>query len=316
MNHAAPAVAALLAIPLAGGAAERLAIQHEPVTCVPAERFTRVSASASPAGSVQRADVEFRIGPQAPWYAVPMTAEGNAWSAVLPAPTRAVGHFEYRISMAAGASPAATEPHSVEVTADAASCPSAGQPSVSSSIVVRVPPGAPIVPPVPPGFSPTAVVAAQERAPVEKKKTWVVLGGLGAAAAMAGVAAAASHQQTTPVDVPTFSFEGTTPNPDSAVSVSRGTLQILVRMSHEPMFPLTLNWQADWRQSAGSPVCILMTGTFNGAQRPVGLVLTGPIGSSGACGTQFTASVAHIFVSTGGQVVLDLTTSLPFRFEP
>jgi hypothetical protein len=315
VTHAA-AVAALLAIPLSS-AAGRLQVQHEPLSCVPADRFTRVSASASPAAAVQRADLEFRVAPDAPWYAVPMTTDGAAWSAVLPAPTRALARFEYRVSMAAaGEGPASTAPHAVEVSADAAGCPAPAQPAVSSSIVVRVPPGAPIVPPVPPGFSPTAVVAAQERAPAEKKKTWVVLGGLGAAAAMAGVAAAASHQQETPVDVPTFSFEGTAPAPDSPVSVSRGTLQILVRMSHEPMNPLTLNWQADWRQAAGGPVCILMTGTFNGAQRPTGLVLTGPIGSSGACGTRFTASVAHLFVETGGQVVLDLNTSLPFRFEP
>jgi hypothetical protein len=316
MKHATITMVLAFSTPLAHAAG--IEIEHEPLTCVPADRFVTVVAKGSPAERVSRADLEFRVDPASPWYSTSMELDRGEWSGVLPRATATLRHFEYRISMAGLASEASASPTiAVNVVGDASNCDGRGRMSVGSSIVVRVPRGAPVVPPVPEGFNPAGVVAAQEREPAKSKKTLLALGGVGAVGAAVGLAVAGSSGAKAPrQDIPDFAFNGTSPYPESTISVSRGALQVFVLMSREPVSPLNLSWRVEWRQSASGAVCVSMSDVFNGAQRPTGLLFTAPLAASGACGARFDVSTARITIQVAARVVWDVTLTLPFSFEP
>src|SRR5215208_3990366 len=92
-------MAALALISSAGGAeAARIEVQHQPLPCVVADRFVRITAKGSPAP--RGAELQFRTDADGPWYALAMKAENGEWSAVLPRPMASLTDFEYRISMA------------------------------------------------------------------------------------------------------------------------------------------------------------------------------------------------------------------------
>lgn len=291
-------------------------IEHQPLHCVPLDRHLRVVARGAPADLVRGAELQFRAGPEAAWYATAMRGEAGSWSAVLPRPSASLGRFEYRIVMTEPSlETSATPPIAVAVGEDA--CASAAQAAVDSSIVVRVPPGAPVVPPVPSGFNPAGVVAAQEREAPKSKTKLALLGGLGAAGAIAAVAlASAPEPGSTGSDLPFFAFNGTIPNPDSTISLSRDAIQVLVEMSQEPETPFSFTWRVEWRLSPRDPLCVSMAGVFNGAQRPTGLLLTAPLVTTGTCGNRFRATSAQITFHVAQRLVWDVTLSLPFDFEP
>jgi hypothetical protein len=318
-----------LTVLLAASAAEaaRIEIQHQPLSCVPPDRFVRIAAKGSPPEAVRAAQLRFRAEPGGPWYAVAMKAEAGEWSAVLPRPSATLPGFEYSILMIGeGADTFETAAFTVAVRDNDAACAAAAQSAVSSSIVVRVPPGAPLVPAVPRGFNPTGVVAAQEREPAKSKKGLIIAGTAVAAAAMAALGVAGSSEAASPpsgepLDVPDFTVEGTNPPSGSTISHSQGNVQLLVRMSREPREPLSLDWRAEWWQPpvVGSPFgifCLSMNGTFNGAQTPTELILTGPLNATRLCGTSFNTATIHFTIQIGGRFHLNRTLDLPFRFEP
>jgi hypothetical protein len=74
--------------------ADPIEIQHEPSSCVPLDRHLRVVARGAPAELVRGAELQFRAGPEAAWYATAMKAEAGAWSAVLPRPSASLGRFD------------------------------------------------------------------------------------------------------------------------------------------------------------------------------------------------------------------------------
>ena len=171
-----------VAVALAGdaSAAVSLEVVHHPIECVPSGRYARVIASGAPAESAARAELQFRVRPDAAWYGVAMTADGGSWSAALPRPVPPLTQFEYRIVMTApdlGTAETAALP--VRVADDPAQCAAQSSIAVAAPIVVRVPAGAPLVPPVPPGFSPAGVVAPAEPEPRDKWKAvkWIAGGG-------------------------------------------------------------------------------------------------------------------------------------------
>src|SRR5512132_2064935 len=55
--------------------AQGVAIEHEPVACVIADRFPQLSASVRPAAGVARARVVFRAAGTPNWYFVEMSRE-------------------------------------------------------------------------------------------------------------------------------------------------------------------------------------------------------------------------------------------------
>jgi hypothetical protein len=306
-------VALLLVGSAAAAEAARIEVQHQPLACVAADRFVRIAAKGSP--PPQSAQVHFRTDPDAPWYAVAMTVENGEWSAVLPRPMASLSGFEYRISMTSeGAETSQTPAYAATVGADTPGCGAAAVSAVSSSIVVRVPYGAPVVPPVPRGFNPGGVTGTLEPAPGGSKKALLIGGAVAAAGGVAALALGGGAE--TGPDLPGFSLEGTVPAPGSTVSLSRDTIQVLLRMSREPAQPLTLDWRAEWRLAFNGLVCVMMSGTFNGAQRPTGLVLTAPLVVPGICGpVPYEARFFRIVVTVGGHVAFSHTGDLPFLFD-
>jgi hypothetical protein len=321
VKHASILPAGVLAIWSSAARAGTIEIQHDPLACVPLDRYARISARGAPADQVASAELQFRANGGGAWYSIRMTSQAGDWSAVLPRPTASLGGFEYRLVMASKTlEPAAAGPYSVRVSGGADACVVPAESSLSSSIVVGVPAGAPVVPPVPEGFSPAGAVAAQERerAGSRSKRTPLILAGLGLAGGAAAIAVAAGSGTAQPaLDIPSFAFDGASPNPDSVLSLSRGSLQVFVRMSHEPEQPLTFIWRLDLRSAApGAPLCLYMTDVFVGAQRPTRLVLTAPLNNSGACGDRFEVEVGRLTIGVRNQPVLDATLALPYKVEP
>jgi hypothetical protein len=311
-------VALALAAPLAARAGG-LRIAQQPVPCVPADRHLRISATGLPMDQVRSAELQFRVGADGGWYSAAMRARASGeWQGVLPRPAPTLRAFEYRIVMTSDAlSRAMTTPTVVHVVDGATACEAESQGSLDASIVVRVPPGAPLVPPVPPGFSPAGVVVPQEAAKGSKVLP-VVLGAAGAAA-VAGAASANTPPGVGPprADIPGFAFTGTSPDPGTVLSLSRTKLVVFMTMSREPMRALDLSWRLELR-AAGmeGPVCLVMQGVFSGARRPVSLALLGPLDATGACGERFDVGAGRLTVEIGGSLVFDATLALPFRVEP
>ena len=79
--------------------AQTLSIAHQPVACAMAERFPRMEARFSPAGSVAVARVVFQGANTPDWYSVAMKPEGDAYSGVLPSPKRSLKTFRYYIEV-------------------------------------------------------------------------------------------------------------------------------------------------------------------------------------------------------------------------
>jgi hypothetical protein len=318
-----PAVAtlALVLAPAAKGRAAPLEIRHQPISCLPLYRYARVTAAAVPADDLARAEIQFRTGPVAAWYSIQMTALGAGWSALLPSALPSLPGFEYRVVMTSRTLAVSTTPaFAVRVEASSEACGAATEDALDSAIVVHVPPGAPIVPPVPPGFSPTGVVAAQA-APRSPSKTPPSLAGaviaVGAAGGLLAASGGAATPPEPPLDIPEFTFSGTIPSPGSVLSLSHTALVVLVTMSREPLRPLSLLWRLELRADAGEPVCLVMEGTFPGAKSPLGLVLTAPLrDADGHCGLKYDVAVGRLTIEVAGRHAYDTTQSLPFHVEP
>ena len=310
-----PVVLALALALAAGTGAEAAApeVSHTPVACVPADRYARIVADAPAAA---RAELQFRTAAAGGWYSARMEREGERWVGYLPRAARGLARYEYRVvATAADATSSATEVAAIAVVDGA--CDADSRADVETPIVVTVPAGAPLVPPVPAGVSPAGVVAAQEKK--GSSRTLKIVGGAAAVAIGAAVAAgtAASSSGEPDEDVftpPAFSFDRTVPIPGSTISATQGSLQVFVRMSQEPALPITIVWQVELSGRQG--VCATMGGVFPGAQRPVGLIFSNPIRVTGECGTTFDVSRLRVAIDYQGATVSDQIVEVPFHFEP
>jgi hypothetical protein len=314
----ATVLAMLLALP-ATVRAGRADIQSEPVTCVLVDRYARVFARGVPPDEVGTAALEFRADAAAPWYAVRMAAEGDGWAGFLPRPRPGLERFWYRIVMGRpGQAPSSTAPVAVRVVSDPSACPREGGSALSAPIVVRVPAGVPVIPPVPAGFSPTGVVSDQELGHPDSRKTLKIVAGVGLAGGLTAVALVGSKGGTTPPppDIPDFLFDATQPAPGGVLHVGSRELIVFVRMSREPSQPLTFNWRFEMQSAAGPQVCVVMSDVFPGAQSPPNLSLVAPLASTGLCGERFDVLACHLTIQVETRRVLDLIIDLPFRFEP
>ena len=308
------AVVLLMASSAAAGQAAPIEVRHQPLPCVVADRFVRIAAKGSPPPRI--AELQFRTEADGPWYALAMKPENGEWSAVLPRPMPSLTNFEYRISMTGeGPETSQTPAYAVKVGTDPSACGGAALSSVSASIVVHVPQGAPVVPPVPRGFNPGGVVGTQDPAPAGPKKALLLGGAAAVAGGVAALAAGGGSEAAQPPDIPDFAVEGSIPAPGSTISLSEDSLQVLVRMSREPEVPLTFNWRLEWRREFLGAVCVSMSGTFNGAQRPTGLVLTAPLASTPFCGASFDAGFVHLNINASGLGGFTRPVELPFHFE-
>lgn len=317
MRHSWVLLPALAAV---SQAALALEVAHDPLVCAAPDRYVRVAARGVPAEEVAAGEVGFRAGPTSDWYTVALSAGAEGWTALLPRPTGGLARFEYRVVLIARDAAAATAgPIAVPVTADCA----AGEGATTAGILVRVPPGAPAVPPVPPGFNPVGATAPPSPSVEPRRGGGPVklLAGIGLAGLAGGVAVAArsgtdDREGTAAPDIPTFAFERTVPAPGASLSAQRDTLQVFVRMGHEPRTPLDLGWAFELSATEGGPVCATMSGFFNGAQRPTGLVFSAPLQVSGVCGTTFDVASTRLRIFTRETLALDQRIGLPYKITP
>jgi hypothetical protein len=323
----------------AAGTGRALEVVHEPLSCVPAGRYARILARGVPAEAVASAEAQFRIAPDAGWYRVRLDAAGDGWQGFLPQPTAALARFEYKVVLVStDAATSETPPASVTVAPPSTGCPAGDDSAASASMVLQVPPGAPLVPPVPLGFSPVGASlpqAAQRQAPRPAKGgfgTRLALG-IGLAGVAGGAATAVAQgggnalTPPPPEDpsrrLPTFSFTGTEPSAGATVSRTRDQFRVLVTMDREPLEPQPVQFLVGLQRDTGVAAtsrCATMTGTFQDVQRPLGLVLTGPVVLNPAlpCGEAFDVRALFVQVSMGVRQVMQGTVILttPLRFEP
>jgi hypothetical protein len=303
---------AVLAFALVAGGG--LAVEHEPLACVRIDTYPRVEAHGVPAADVAAAELHFRTGTGG-WYRIHMTRAGETWTALLPRPTTARDAFEYRVALTPSSlgEPVVSPAVSVPVTP---TCATSSASSVAASIVVTIPEGAPVVPPVPAGFSPMGVVAAESpRAGSSRKPLLLAGAGVIGAAVIVGAAASSDGPVSEP-DIPTFRLFATVPVPGSPVSLTAGSLRVFLTLSHAPSPPLDFEWSIWFRRPSDGQTCVLMQDTFRGADG-TGLVLTAPLTATGGCGpAPFDTSNARLIIDVGADVVQDETLEIPFRFEP
>jgi protein TonB len=118
-----------------------MAIDHEPVSCVVADRFPRFEARFEPAENVFRALLYFRVE-WAHWRFVAMKPEGQVFSGVLPKPKESLRQFTYYIEVN---NTARTQEYTVDVLSSPAACEGKVVASVlaSASVIVglRAEPG-------------------------------------------------------------------------------------------------------------------------------------------------------------------------------
>jgi hypothetical protein len=308
--------ALVMALPAASAAG--LEVVHQPIECVPSGRYARVVANGAPAESVARAELQFRVRPDAAWYGVSMTAEGSSWSAALPRPVAPLTQFEYRVVMTApDLGTTETPALSIRVVEDPAQCTASSTIAVAAPIVVRVPAGAPLVPPVPPGFSPAGVAAPAEPKAADKRKVvkWIAGG-----AAAAGIAAAAAGVGSGPPEAPEvsdFRVSGISPTPGSEISISGDQVSVFVEVSGEPRESLTFTWFFGLRPAGtfGEPCVLMFDTTTIGPERPVTVELTGMFRRLGFCATSFQSDLATLRIVVDGLNVEQETLNLPFPFR-
>lgn len=222
--------------------AQGLAIDHQAVGCVIADKFPRYEALLTPSEMVGRARLHFRPVRGLHWYSVAMKpeGEGEAFEAILPQPKKSLKAFSYYIEVTGvdlGTS------RTAEFTSTVASGPGACKEKViattvvSATVAVVSPAGAPLVPA---GFASASVVAASgttgaaagASAAAEgggiSGKTLAIVGGV--AGAGAAVAAVALGGETPTPGIRDITFLGSSPEPGSSVSLSRGfTVQVAVQ---------------------------------------------------------------------------------------
>jgi hypothetical protein len=316
----------LLALAASAPAAFALELVHDPVACAAPDRYVRIAARGVPTEAVAAGEVGFRAHPQSDWYTVAMAARDGEWTALIPRPTAALGRFEYRVALTGtDTARVTTQPLGVSVAVE---CPAVEGTTVegaavAAAIVVQVPPGAPAIPPVPPGFSP---VGASSSAPVARTGgSGVVkaLAGVGLAGLAGGVAIVAGGDDDSsdgeallPPDIPAFFFERTIPGPGAEISAQRDTLQVHVRMGHQPRSPLDILWVFELLEADAGPVCAAMLGIQTRVQRSTGLVLSAPIKVSGACGTTFDVQATRLRLRVHDTVALDAHIGLPYKITP
>jgi hypothetical protein len=155
-----------------------LAIAHDPVGCVVAERLPRIDARIDPAESVAEARVLFRPKGGAHWYVVRMTPVPGGFHALLPRPKKELAGLDYYVE-ATGRRVATvrTEEYSPIVSADAGACRGGlvAASAAAGTVALQAPAGAPSIPG---GFSAAGVAS-----------TSAAVAGAAAAGATTGAAA-------------------------------------------------------------------------------------------------------------------------------
>src|SRR4029450_10182285 len=161
---------------------EPLRITPDRPACLGASAFPVLRARIDPWDSVVSARLFFRPQGYPYWYSVPMQRGADDFVGLLPKPRPSAQQVVYYVEAEAYKQRARSLEHSAAVVEVDEECPGAVAPHMEAAgLVVRVPPGAPAVPPVPPGFEP--VGAAGEEGPGNMGRDLLITGGVLAGAA-------------------------------------------------------------------------------------------------------------------------------------
>ena len=200
--------------------AQPLRIRTARPACFLAAGFPVIRALIEPADSVESARLLFRpLGYEA-WYQVAMRRSGEGFLAVLPKPRPSAQRVQYVVEVSGVGRPRARgQELAAPVVEEASQCQGAPAETMeSAAIAVRVPKGAPAVPPVPPGFMPVGAVAVEDPARHKGPLPLIIAGGF--AGALGGLFALGSGPRAT-VNAPAeeVNFLDSVPPPNSRMSL-------------------------------------------------------------------------------------------------
>jgi hypothetical protein len=254
--------------------------------------------------------VRFRAG-AGDWYTVRMVAAEGEWRASLPRPLASLPRFQYQVSLTGtDAASATTDPIPVEVRSD---CAVAGAVAVAA-IAVQVPPGAPLVPPVPAGFSPVGatgpVVARNGHRGLKILGAGVVAAAGGGLATVVGSSTPA--ESSAMMVLPGFVFDGTSPAPGSTINPRDG-LTIFMRLDPQPDRPVDVPWSVQLLSTDGV-TCATMIGRLPVVYRETRLTLRSTIALAPArCGASF--DIGSLRLTVGSSDVERDSSLLPLKYR-
>ena len=200
--------------------------------CLLSAGFPVVRALVEPSDTVAAVTLHFRPEGYPLWYQLPMKRSGEGFLAMMPKPRPSAQRVLFFVEVKTlDARPLRGNELSARVVEDPAQCE--GPPAETAeraAIAVRVPKGAPAVPPVPPGFEPVGTVSLEPFHQGSGGKTVLYVAG-GFAAALGGIFASGDPRpspmpSTTPNQI---EFVDSVPPPDSHLSLSSGA-QLNVRL--------------------------------------------------------------------------------------
>src|SRR6185436_530878 len=148
-------------LPAAVALPQGIAIEHNAVGCIVADKFPKLLSCFKPSSTVGQARVYFRAKGTAPWYYVTMKSEMHCYVGVLPKPRPTTPAIEYYIEVTdRSLNTARTAEYAPVVVADAMTCRkemlmAAALPK--ASVAVSAAAGAPAAPP---GFAGGATVTS------------------------------------------------------------------------------------------------------------------------------------------------------------
>jgi hypothetical protein len=168
--------------PASGVVRGGLSLDHPPVGCVVAGRFSLLTARVDPMDALARGRVFFRADATPAWYFVEMKPESGGLSAALPRAKSSLKRINYYVEVIDKSSVVTrTQEFAPEVAGSPAECsramamaPAAAAPA---EILVTPAPGAP---PVPFGFDPSGIVGAATSAPTATSAAAAAKAGSGA----------------------------------------------------------------------------------------------------------------------------------------
>ena len=157
-----------------------LTIRTAHPACFVAAGFPVIRALIEPADAVEHAMVMFRPEGYPLWYQVPMRRTGEGFMGVLPKPRPSARRIYYMVEVLSPGRPRGRgQQLSAPVVEEASACAGSPAETVESAAVgVKVPKGAPIVPPVPPGFVPVGAVNIEKPSQGGGKTPLIIAGGL------------------------------------------------------------------------------------------------------------------------------------------
>jgi hypothetical protein len=303
-----------------------LVIHHDPPACFVAEAFPRLTAQVEPAGQAARVRVSFRPEAASVWHGVAGQIEGDRVTALLPRPRLAAKRIHYHFEASGPDAVTVQSPeYAADVVADATACPGkVAESEASARVLVEVPPGAPTVPPVPPGFDPVGAVSATQRQAGGGPKLGLLLGIVGGAAAVGvGVAAGKNSSDISSTMPPPPGWQivsGSPPSP-SQISVSGNSMSITVSV----IPPRTLasgTARVSFFANLSQPACAVLSGPNPPLATGVRstFTLSTPFVTATPCGLTVSARIAFLD-ATGSEIVRSgtpdfLDASIMYTFVP